>query len=160
MFWDNFIRLCNDKGISPNRVCAELGFSTAIATKWKKGALPRSTTLKSLADYFGVSADHLLEKDDKGNTEHSSSFLNITTASDKSPNKFFTSHEMSIIAAYRAQPELQPAVDKLLGVDRDEQVYLYTAAHSKTQKPDTVIGISKDVWEKIKNAPETDEDLI
>ena len=60
MFWDKFVTLCSAKGISPNGVCADLGLSTATATKWKKGAVPRDTTLKKIADYFGVSASYLL----------------------------------------------------------------------------------------------------
>ena len=60
MFWDKFVTLCSAKGISPNGVCAELGLSTATATKWKKGAIPRDTTLKKIADYFGVTTDDLL----------------------------------------------------------------------------------------------------
>ena len=54
MFWNNFVKLCNNIGKSPNGVCADLGYSTAIASKWKKGATPRDTTLKKIADYFGV----------------------------------------------------------------------------------------------------------
>ena len=60
MFWDKFVTLCSAKGISPNGVCADLGLSTATATKWKKGAIPRDTTLKKIADYFGVSVSYLL----------------------------------------------------------------------------------------------------
>lgn len=60
MFWDKFVTLCSAKGISPNGVCSELGLSTATATKWKKGAIPRDTTLKKIADYFGVSTSYLL----------------------------------------------------------------------------------------------------
>ena len=60
MFWDKFVTLCSAKGISPNGVCADLGLSTATATKWKKGAIPRDTTLKKIADYFGVSTSYLL----------------------------------------------------------------------------------------------------
>lgn len=62
MFWNNFVNLCNNKGKSPNRVCADLGYSTAIATKWKNGAVPRDTTLKKIADYFDVTVDYLLGK--------------------------------------------------------------------------------------------------
>lgn len=61
MFWNNFVNLCNNKGKSPNRVCADLGYSTAIATKWKNGAIPRDTTLKKIADYFGVPVTALTE---------------------------------------------------------------------------------------------------
>ena len=60
MFWENIIYLCNERGISPNGLCIELGLSNAIATKWKKGSIPHNTTLKKIADYFGVSVDFLL----------------------------------------------------------------------------------------------------
>ena len=60
MFWENFVKLCNNKGVSPNGVCADLGFSTAIATKWKNGATPRSTTLQLIASYFNVTVADLL----------------------------------------------------------------------------------------------------
>lgn len=63
MFWDNFVLLCNKKGISPNGACAELGLSSAIATKWKNGTVPRDTTLQKIADYFNVSVDFLKSKD-------------------------------------------------------------------------------------------------
>lgn len=60
MFWDNFVILCNKKGKSPNGACAELGFSKNTATKWKHGSVPYDTTLKKIADYFGVSVSYLL----------------------------------------------------------------------------------------------------
>lgn len=60
MFWDNFVTLCNQKGKSPNGACAELGFSANTATKWKQGSVPRDTTLRKIADYFGVTVDELL----------------------------------------------------------------------------------------------------
>lgn len=59
MFWEKYVKLCNNIGKSPNGVCAELGFSTAVATKWKKGALPRDTTLKKIAEYFNVTVEYL-----------------------------------------------------------------------------------------------------
>ncbi len=57
MFWDHYVRLCADKGVSPSFVCKELSLSNATATHWKKGALPNSVTLQKIADYFGVSID-------------------------------------------------------------------------------------------------------
>ena len=59
MFWEKFINLCNQKGISANAVCADLGLSNATATKWKNGAIPRATTLKKIADYFGTTVAYL-----------------------------------------------------------------------------------------------------
>lgn len=60
MFWDRFVLLCNKIGKSPNGVCADLGLSVATATRWKQGSVPRDTTLKKIADYFGVSVSYLL----------------------------------------------------------------------------------------------------
>ena len=60
MFWKKFVYLCNEKGIAPNTACSDLGYSTAIATKWKNGSVPRSTTLQKIADYFGVTPEYLL----------------------------------------------------------------------------------------------------
>lgn len=61
MFWDNFVRLCNQAGKYPNTVAAEVGVkSTGTVTGWKNGANPRQTVLLKLADYFGVSVDYLL----------------------------------------------------------------------------------------------------
>jgi transcriptional regulator with XRE-family HTH domain len=59
MFWEKFVSLCIEKGISPNGACAELGLSNATATKWKNGSIPRNNTLKKVADYFGVSVAYL-----------------------------------------------------------------------------------------------------
>lgn len=61
MFWDNFVRLCNQAGKYPNTVAAEVGVkSTGTVTGWKNGANPRQTVLLKLADYFGVTVDYLL----------------------------------------------------------------------------------------------------
>lgn len=75
MFWNNFVILCNKIGKSPNGVCADLGYSTAIATKWKNGAVPRDTTLKKIADYFGVSVDYLQGKEKASDVKSNASFL-------------------------------------------------------------------------------------
>lgn len=61
MFWDNFVDLCSKAGKSPNYVCKELGFSNASSTHWKNGKQPRQKTLNTIAEYFGVSVDRLLQ---------------------------------------------------------------------------------------------------
>ena len=59
MFWQNFTKLCTETRKPPSRVAAELGFSNASVTGWKKGAVPRDSTLCRMADYFGVSVESL-----------------------------------------------------------------------------------------------------
>lgn len=69
MFWKNFVSLCNKHHKSPNRVCADLGYSAAIATKWKNGSAPRYTTLDKIADYFGITVEDLLRDPDEQPTD-------------------------------------------------------------------------------------------
>lgn len=64
MFWKNFIFLCKNKNESPSAACSALGFSATMATKWKNGSVPRETTLIKIAEYFGVTVDYLLGKED------------------------------------------------------------------------------------------------
>ena len=70
MFWKNFVYLCNENKKSPNGVCMELGLSTATATKWKNGSLPRHTTLQKIANYFNVSVEYLCGKEEKPTGEN------------------------------------------------------------------------------------------
>lgn len=60
MFWKNFYTLCQKNKISANAVCAKLGLSTAAATHWKNGAIPKGDILLKLAQYFNVTTDYLL----------------------------------------------------------------------------------------------------
>ena len=63
MFWQNFTKLCIETRKPPSRVAAELGFSNASVTGWKKGAVPRDSTLSRIADYFGVPVESLTADD-------------------------------------------------------------------------------------------------
>jgi transcriptional regulator with XRE-family HTH domain len=60
MFWDNYTKLCRENGTSPTALTIELGFSNATATRWKKGAIPNGSTLKKIADHFGITVSDLL----------------------------------------------------------------------------------------------------
>ena len=54
MFYDNFVRLCAEKGKSASGVAREIGLSNAAANGWKNGKTPQEVTLKKLSIYFGV----------------------------------------------------------------------------------------------------------
>lgn len=60
MFWDNFVVECAKKKKSPAAVAEELGFSNSMPTSWKNGALPRMSSRKKIADYFGITVDELM----------------------------------------------------------------------------------------------------
>ena len=164
MFWEKFVMLCNQRGLTPSAVCAELGFSSAIATKWKSGAAPRSTSVYRIAQYFGVQPDFLLSK-------ARISFASAETATECEP-KNYTNKEKAIIKAYRAQPELQPAVDRLLNISADDpklqdlgtvcddDIIIYSAAKSTDDRQDGYVRISIAEWERILGTKETDDKLI
>ena len=68
MFWQTFKKLCESVGTSPNAVCANIGLSTAAATYWKNGSIPKGDALVKVADYFNVSVDYLLGRENTGGT--------------------------------------------------------------------------------------------
>lgn len=54
-FWEQLTKLCITSGISPNKLCKDLGLSNATATHWKQGAKPSPKNIKLIADYFKMS---------------------------------------------------------------------------------------------------------
>ena len=70
MFYDVFKKLCDERGVSPTRASAEIGFSRGSVSYWKKrynegfDAKPDSYTAEKIADYFSVSVDYLLGRTD------------------------------------------------------------------------------------------------
>lgn len=61
MFYEKFLDLCKKQGISPSRVAKDLSFGNSIAVQWKKGAVPRNSTILMLAEYFGVDPGYFSE---------------------------------------------------------------------------------------------------
>lgn len=60
MFYENFKRLCSERGTTPTAVAKAMGISTSMTANWKKGGVPRADTLQKVADHFGVSTSYLL----------------------------------------------------------------------------------------------------
>lgn len=59
MFWSRYVELCANADKSPHKVATSLGITAGSVTGWKNGGIPRETTLKKIADYFGVSVEYL-----------------------------------------------------------------------------------------------------
>ena len=80
---------------------------------------------------------------------------------DKSEDLLLNKHEKKVIVSYRNKPEMQPAVDKLLGIENEELVSLPSVARSETNRASSMLHISKDKLEDIRNAEnvENEEDL-
>ncbi len=62
MFLEIFNELCLKRGEAPNTVAKKLHIASGTVSEWKKGRVPQNSTLKKLADYFGVSVEYMLGK--------------------------------------------------------------------------------------------------
>lgn len=60
MFWDNFLHICNEKGLKPTPVIKAAGLATSSIARWQGGAATNSDSLIGLSRYLNVSIDYLL----------------------------------------------------------------------------------------------------
>ena len=61
VFYDIFIKLCEDSCTTPATVRKDLGISQSTMASWKsRGLTPKPETIQKLADYFGVSWTELV----------------------------------------------------------------------------------------------------
>lgn len=62
MFYDQFLALCEAKGVKPGRACIEMGLSRSLAAKWKntKTEKPSADVLAKMSAYFGKSIESIL----------------------------------------------------------------------------------------------------
>lgn len=60
MFYDSFIALCEERGVSPSKVLDALGISRGGLFRWKNGGAPRNEYKKKIADYFGITVPELM----------------------------------------------------------------------------------------------------
>ena len=62
VFYDRFVYLCKQKGISPTRAALDAGISKSLVTKWKTNNVkdPSPDVLRKLSKYFNVTVAELL----------------------------------------------------------------------------------------------------
>lgn len=65
MFYDKFVFLCAQKGVSPSKAALAAGISKSLVTKWKVNSVevPSPEVLKRLSAYFGVPVSELLSEE-------------------------------------------------------------------------------------------------
>lgn len=73
MFYDQFIRICNERNVKPTPLIKSLGLSSGNLKRWQEGATVNSDILMMLADYFGVPVDYFFEEYNKADSEISDS---------------------------------------------------------------------------------------
>lgn len=66
MFYEIYCELCQKHGLSPSGAASKIGFNRASVTMWKNtGKAPKQELLVRIADFFGVSTDYLLGKEEQ-----------------------------------------------------------------------------------------------
>ena len=121
MFYKKVSYLCKRNGIAMTTLAVTLGFSKSMVTNWKRTeATPRASTVKKIADYFGVSVDYFLE-------ENNEPVKAATPVSTPAPVNEYTDEEKRIIAAYRTlsagmQEYMLETVEKLADVDKGKKI--------------------------------------
>jgi transcriptional regulator with XRE-family HTH domain len=66
VFYDKFVSLCKEKGVTPTRAALDIGLSKSAPIKWRTtGATPNGETLNKIAEYFSVSVSVLFGEETK-----------------------------------------------------------------------------------------------
>ena len=62
MFYDQFIKLCNERNVKPTPLVKSLGLSAGNLKRWQEGATVNSDILMMLSNYFDVPVDYFFEE--------------------------------------------------------------------------------------------------
>ena len=76
--YENIIALCTERGIKGGKMCTDIGISKGILTDLKMGRQSSISTANAqkIADYFGVSVDYLLGKEENTPAENGKRAVN------------------------------------------------------------------------------------
>lgn len=119
--------LLKEQGKKQKDLTDFLGVSKNRYTDWKNGRIKSYIKyIPQIADFLNVSADYLL-----------------SSASTEEDHLLLSEHEKILIKAYRAEPDIQKAIDRLLKIDEEtlmreilsntEVISITTKSKSKTK---------------------------
>lgn len=113
MFYSYFEYLCNQRDITANQACKEMGVSRSVAAKWKStNTSPSFDTLVKISDYFNVSIDDLLTHSEKGRKK----------AATSGDGQALSDKDLKFIEWFRSLPqEKQKAI--LISQDAPEELF-------------------------------------
>ena len=149
MFIEKYDYLCSQIGKSPNAVAKELSIASGTVSEWRKGRKPQNSTIKKIAGYFGVPVEYFKEDSSPAVVSSVSGKLIVGNP--------LTSHEHSVIMAYRAHPEMQLAIDKLLGIDESSNLPVHTAANSDNKVYDEYTNLDNEEFMAMKDEPRRED---
>lgn len=65
MFYEEFMHLCKVTNERPTKILKAIGVSSGSLANWKKGSSVNSEILILISDYFNVSVDYLLGREEQ-----------------------------------------------------------------------------------------------
>lgn len=114
-----------------------LGVSAASVTNWISGKnSPDIELIAKMCDIFGVSITEMMAPANYG------------------VDLKLSEHEQELVYAYRNMQAMRPAVDKLLGIDKETKTLLKIARSSNSS-----VVLVEDDFSDFRNASFTNEDL-
>lgn len=110
MFYDKFVSLCADKGVSPSRAAVEAGISKSLVTKWRTHKIkdPSADVARKVASYFGISVAELLGDDEKKENPSEITLTGVDKEIFDSLSLFSEDHKRSFLLmmqSFRSLPE-------------------------------------------------------
>ncbi|MBQ8850429.1 MAG: helix-turn-helix transcriptional regulator [Clostridia bacterium] len=148
-----------------------MSYQASIGKKLRELRISHGMTQEELAVKVGYTSRSSINKIELGYTDLPlTKIISLADALGVSPLELIFpelaallgEHELALLLAYKANPRMQPKVDKILNVskvDGEKSFALYSAACAPDSSSD---GFEYDtnIEEKLRNAPETDETLV
>ncbi len=150
-------------GLSVDDLADKLGKNRATIYRYESDEIENFpvTIIKPLATILRVSPAYLMGWADKedgsdiystNTTYEAAVSVNSSAANNEFP---LSAHEKTVVIAYRSKPEMQPAVDKLLGIDTEVSTEIIKIAARDGSFTETTI--TSDDIENINNLPDVDD---
>lgn len=135
-------RLRTESGLTADEVGEKVGKSGKTVNGWENArSQPDAEILLQLCDIYNVK-DIMYEFRELKNDIAQDNFS-------------LSAHEKTVVIAYRSKPEMQPAVDKLLGIDAKVSTEIIKIAARNGSFTETTI--TSDDIEGINNLPDVDD---
>lgn len=132
--------LRESKGMSQQELAEKVGFKTASAVNKIELGLRdiNQSKIKAFAEALDTTSCYLLD----GNA----------TSKDPAISLILTEQEKALIIAYRKHPDMQKSVDRLLGIEPEERLYIIEKAARNGDNSPLVVTDSK--LKELENLPE------
>lgn len=62
-FYQKFVRLCNERHVSPSAAILEIGLKKSAVTRWKKGGNPTDATVAKVCEFFHVDLNYFEDEE-------------------------------------------------------------------------------------------------